>query len=78
MEHDRLITVRSYDNSIAAHLARSFLEAAGIRSYLMDEQIMSVHPGLNVAVGGVKLQVAEEDVEEAGRLLDEGGIETSG
>ncbi len=78
MEHDRLVTVRSYDNPIEAHLARSFLEAADIQSFLMDEQIIGVHPGLNVAVGGVKLQVAAEDFEEAARLLEQGWEDPTG
>ena len=46
------------------------LEAEGIEVFLPDEHIMSVDPGLQNVIGGVKLQVRVEDAERAAEILN--------
>lgn len=67
----RLITVETYNNAMQASLARNYLEAAGVRCVLADEvAVTSGFSGLTNAIGGIKLQVGEEDLERACDLLD--------
>ena len=54
-----LVTVARFDIPAKAHMARNALEDAGIRSVLQDEQLVAMDYLLNLAVGGIKLQVWE-------------------
>lgn len=67
----RLITVESFQNAMEARLYQQQLEAAGIRCVLADETAVSMFWHLAGAIGGIKLQVAEEDFERANAVLDE-------
>lgn len=67
----RLITIETYDNAMQATLARNYLEAAGVRCVLADEHAVSSLWHLSNAIGGIKLQVAEEDFDRACELLDD-------
>ena len=66
-----LITVKTFDNAIGAHILQAKLEDEGIVAHIHDENIMTVNPLLNVAVGGVKLRVDEPDVKRALEILAE-------
>lgn len=61
--------VAVFDNYIDAHIAMGQLEESGVTCWLQDENTLSVNPMLNQALGGIKLMVAEEDVEDAKTLL---------
>jgi hypothetical protein len=68
----RLITIETYNNAMQASLAKNYLESAGVRCVLADEvAVTSGFSGLTNAMGGIKLQVAEEDMDRACDLLDE-------
>lgn len=60
-----LVTLATFDNSAEASIVRNQLEAAGIRTFLADDATIGMAWHLGVAVGGVKLQVAEQDAERA-------------
>jgi hypothetical protein len=66
---ERLITVATFSQPTEAHILKGRLEAEGIPCFLGDEHIISAQPLYSVAVGGVKLQVTEGDVEEALEML---------
>jgi hypothetical protein len=51
---------------------RSLLESEGIECFTVDELTTQVYP--IAGIGGVKLQVKEEDVEEAVKILVDGGF----
>lgn len=70
MSYD-LVTVATYGNMVAAHAARSRLEAAGIRAFVAGENAASALSYVGPALGGVKLQVGESDLERAAELLAE-------
>ena len=55
-------------------VARSWLESEGVECYVKDELTVQVNPFYSNAIGGVKLQVREEDAERAIQLLKEGGF----
>lgn len=56
-----------------AYVARSLLEAEGILTFLKDEMTVQIHNFYSNTIGGVKLQVPERDVDNALKLLAEGG-----
>ena len=68
---NELVTLRSFNNATEYELAKSYLESAGIECYGKDELINWAYLG-NVD-GGVKLEVREEQAEEAVQLLMEAG-----
>jgi hypothetical protein len=64
-----LITLKTFDNPIEAHLYRTILENEGIACEVFDEMTLGLNPFYNMAGGGVKLKIAEEDLEEATVIL---------
>lgn len=66
-----LVTVKIVDSGIEAHILRNKLESEGIRCYIHDENIVTLNPLYNFAVGGVKVKVNEEDLETAKEILQE-------
>ena len=67
----KLITARIFDNPIDAHLLKSKLESEGIYCYLKDEHTITIDPLVSNAIGGIKLQIKNEDVEKAKKVLKE-------
>jgi len=65
------ITVKTFDDAISAHLWRVKLESEGIPCFIRDEHIVTMDPLINFAVGGVKLQVYEDDFEKARNVIEE-------
>ncbi|MDB6167216.1 MAG: hypothetical protein JWM88_80 [Verrucomicrobia bacterium] len=53
-----------------AHLLRARLEGSGITSYVRDENMIAVDWFYSNAIGGVKIDVADEDYDRALELLD--------
>ena len=64
-------TIKTFDNAIDAHLMKTKLESEGIFCYLADEHIIGINPLMSVALGGIKLNVAQEHVEQALKILQE-------
>ena len=66
---EKLVTVTTFQMPTDASLAKSVLEANGLMAFLADELTVGVAWHLSNALGGIKLQVAEPDVEQAIALL---------
>lgn len=66
-----MITVKTSNIPGELAVAKSYLEDQNVYCFLKDELINQVQP---FAVGGIKLQVREEDAEQAINLLLEGGF----
>ncbi|PRY16502.1 putative signal transducing protein [Pontibacter ummariensis] len=66
---ERLVTIAAFNDLTEAHILKGRLEAEGILCFLGDEHIVGAQPFYSVAVGGVKLKVTEQDVEEAKAIL---------
>jgi len=62
-----MITITTYYYMMDAELAKSRLEDNGIQAFIADDAMCSL--GYIVAVGGIRLQVPEEDVERAKAIL---------
>jgi hypothetical protein len=67
----RLVTIAAFDQPAKARLAQNALQAAGIRAAVSDETVVAMDWLLSNAVGGVKVQVWEEDAERAVAELEQ-------
>jgi ssDNA-binding Zn-finger/Zn-ribbon topoisomerase 1 len=67
----KLITVNTYTLPHELAIHRSKLESMGIDCFVQDELTAQVHNFYSNAIGGVKLQVRESDVEDALEILKE-------
>ena len=65
----KLITIATYTFPQDLLIDRSKLESAGIECFTQDELTAQVHNFISNAIGGVKLQVKETDVEFARQVL---------
>jgi hypothetical protein len=68
---DEFVTLATFDDPVHAAMARNYLEAGGVRAFLLDEETVAMNWGISNAVGGIKLQVKASSLEEAEALLDE-------
>lgn len=68
---DKLVTVRTFSQSIDFEMAKSYLESCGIDCFGKNEIINRAY--IDLVDGGIQLQVSEEQVEDAVKLLFEKG-----
>jgi hypothetical protein len=67
----KLVAVRSFDDYISAHIIMGRLSEEDITCFLKDEHSVTIGPFLSNMIGGIKLMVAESQVERALELLKE-------
>lgn len=75
-KNSKLITIYYPENEVAQNAVCAVLESAGIECYAKNAGVQNLFGagqigGGNVAVGGIEIQVAAEDVETATQLLNE-------
>lgn len=63
--------IASYDNFMLANMTLGLLQENEINCHLKDENIVTIDPLLNPAVGGIKLMVEEKDYDQAVVLMKE-------
>jgi hypothetical protein len=66
-----LVTVERYRDLSEAFVARSVLQSAGIPCFLCDENFVRLDWGYSNFIGGMRLQVASKDADDAFALLHE-------
>jgi len=75
MAHDdisfRTLLVRTWPHELA--MPRATLESHGIITRTLNEHTALVNPFYSNAIGGVELQVSDDDFEKAASLLLTGG-----
>ncbi len=64
-----LITLRTFDNYVTAHIVKAKLETEGIACVLIDEHTVTMQWHIANAIGGIKLQVPENELEQAEHIL---------
>jgi hypothetical protein len=64
------VVLRTYRDMPAAFVDKSVLDAAGIRCYLQDANVVRMDWLWSNAMGGIKLVVSEGDAEDAAKILD--------
>lgn len=67
----KTVVLNSYPNYIEAHIAKGVLEEQGIRTWLKDENTVTIDPILTNAVGGIKIIVLKEDARRAWQVLQD-------
>ena len=70
-KRQKLVTVASFRDLPNAGLAKSRLEGEGIPCFLANEHLIGISWVYSDAVGGVKVRVPEQYVEQASMLLQE-------
>lgn len=63
--------IATYDNYLLANMTLGMLEENNINCHLKDENIVTIDPLLNPAVGGIKLMVFDAQEERARELIKE-------
>lgn len=66
---ENIIVLDSYYEPLAAHLARTKLEAAGIPCFLTNENLVSLNRMYSPVAGGVRLHVYQRDAARAAEVL---------
>ena len=69
--NDRTVVYSTYYNPMEANIIKAKLEDSGFACFLADENVATIQPLYNQAIGGVKLIVFERDVEAINALLAE-------
>lgn len=69
--NDRTVVYSTYYNPIEANIIKARLEDSDFACFLADENVSTIQPLYNQAIGGVKLIVFERDVEAIDTLLAE-------
>lgn len=64
-----LITLRTFEYPLEITLLKSMLEDVGIPVFVKDEFTILMNPLYSNAIGGIKLQVLEENLEKAIEVL---------
>jgi hypothetical protein len=67
------VTVATFTNAFNANVVKGRLDSEGIPAFIKDEHTVTMNPFYNGALGGIKLQVSQENEGEARRLLAELG-----
>lgn len=70
-QQENIIVLGSYYEPVAAHLARTKLEAAGIPCFLTNENLASLNRMYSPVAGGVRLHVYQRDAAQATEVLRE-------
>lgn len=71
LEFRRVVTLRRYRDLAEAIVARAVLESAGIEAWIADENLVRMDWFYSNMVGGMRLQVAGDDVAAAREILEQ-------
>ena len=63
------VEIASFDNYIEANILLGKLQNEGINCWLQDENSATITPFFANSIGGIKLMVAEQQMERANDLL---------
>lgn len=70
-DHPPLITIARFRDLPQALMAKGALDSAGIESFLADTNFVRMDWFASNAVGGMRLQVREEDAKDAAEILEQ-------
>lgn len=75
---EKFVTIKRFTYPYEVSVIQGRLETEGIQTFVKDENITTVHPFSSNAIGGIKLQVKESDVEKANAILRSSGYYEEG
>lgn len=68
---DKIVTLNSYYDLMEAEIVRARLEANGVQCFIADDNVLNSNPIYNLAMGGVRINVFEHDLETCREILNE-------
>jgi hypothetical protein len=71
VESREVVTLRQFRDMPEALLAKGSLDSAGIECWLIDDNMVRLDWFYSNLLGGIKLQVTQEDAEAANELLEQ-------
>ena len=69
MSPDIIVVYQSYMDPIYANIVKGLLDSYGIECFLTDENMSTLYSQYSPAIGGVKLNVFEKDIDRINTLL---------
>ncbi|WP_444912317.1 putative signal transducing protein [Microbulbifer sp. PAAF003] len=66
-----LVTVARFSFPYEAQIAKARLESEGIHAFIADEHTVNMQWLYSNAMGGIRLQVSERDLDEANKILNQ-------
>lgn len=66
-----MITIARFSTPEEAHLFRLRLASGGVEAFILDEHMIQMDWLISNAIGGVRVQIAEEDLELCREILHE-------
>jgi hypothetical protein len=69
MTADKIVVYQTFTDPNEAHIVKGLLDSYGIECFLSDENIVTLNALYSNAVGGVKLNVFEKDVDRIESIL---------
>lgn len=73
-----LVTIATFSSYFDAHLIKGRLEHEGVSCFIKDENTVSINPMYDIAMGGIKLQVPENEVDTAREILKDTSYNETG
>lgn len=70
METDKIVVYKTFTDPNNAHIVKGLLDSYGIECFLSDENIVTLNAMYSSAVGGVKLNVFEKDLNRISAILE--------
>jgi hypothetical protein len=69
MDTDKIVVYQAFVDPIHANIVKGLLDSYGIECFLSDENMVSLNALYSPAVGGVKLNVFEKDIDQITAIL---------
>lgn len=70
MNSDKIIVYQAFTDPITANIVKGLLDSYGIECFLSDENMVTLNAMYSSAVGGVKLNVFEKDIDRINAILE--------
>lgn len=69
MTDDKIVVYQSYIDPLKANIVKGLLDSYGIECFLTDENMSTLYSQYSPAIGGVKLNVFEKDIDSINSLI---------
>ena len=74
MNTDKIVVFQTFADPIKANIVKGLLDSYGIECFLSDENIVHLNALYSQAVGGVKLNIFEKDIDRISAILQSENI----
>ncbi|MCF6313625.1 MAG: hypothetical protein L3J39_14355 [Verrucomicrobiales bacterium] len=71
LPHSHMLTIARFSTTEEAHLFRLRLAVGGVKAFILDEYMVQMDWLISNAIGGVRVQIADDDLELCQQILQE-------